>query len=43
MELKYARPARSKKLIGSTTPSSRATAAKWRTAPLSASVVASAR
>src|SRR5450432_2187534 len=40
MVLKYACPARSKKLIGSTTPSSLAIGAKWRTARLSASSVA---
>src|ERR1700757_4723889 len=43
MELKYAGPARSKKLIGSTTPSSRATAPKWRTAGSSVTVCASPR
>src|SRR5215472_9527229 len=43
MELKYAGPARSKKLMGKTTPSSRATGAKCRTAWFSASGRASAR
>src|SRR5246127_3495559 len=43
MELKYAGPERSKKLIGSTTPSSRATGAKCRTARLSAAVCARLR
>src|SRR5947208_4837289 len=43
IELKHAGPERSKKLIGSTTPSSRATGAKCRTARLSDAVRARLR
>src|SRR6185437_289890 len=43
MELKYAGPARSKKLMGRTTPSSRAMAPKCRTAGFSSTVRASFR
>jgi hypothetical protein len=43
IELKYELLAFSKKLIGSTTPSSRATCVKWLIALLSATVVAARR